>query len=174
MKVLIAVASRHGATAEIAEHVATGLVAAGHEATVLDVTHGHHGGDVVAGFDAVIVGSAIYEGHWLRGARHFVLDHAVALQAAPVWFFSSGPIGDDEHVAVDTHKIVELEHAVDAIEHRVFSGRLVRSELGRMERWIVDVVRAKDGDFRDWSAIESWAAGIGAELDARLAGEPPA
>ena len=57
-------------------------------------------------------------------------------------------------------KIDELVHAIDAVEHRVFSGRLERAELGRLERWIVDVVRARDGDFREWDGIDAWAAAI--------------
>jgi menaquinone-dependent protoporphyrinogen oxidase len=165
MKVLIAVASRHGATLQIAERVAAAVRSDGHVVDLLDVTHGHHGPDAVDGYDAFLIGSAIYEGRWLRGARQFTLDHAIALQGAPVWLFSSGPLDDDDaHVGVDTRRVDELIHAVDAIEHRLFSGRLDRAELGRLERWIADVVRAHDGDFRDWDAIDAWAASVVAAL----------
>lgn len=170
MKVLIAVASRHGATLQIAQRVEAGLRAAGHEVDLLDVTHGHHGPDVVDGYDAFLIGSAIYEGRWLRGARVFTLDHAIALQGAPVWLFSSGPLDDDAaHIGMDTRRVDELIHAVDAIEHRLFSGRLDRAELGRLERWIADVVRAQDGDFRDWDAVDAWVATVVAVLG----GDPP-
>jgi menaquinone-dependent protoporphyrinogen oxidase len=167
MRILIAVGSRHGSTTEIAERLAERLTEAGHEPLVLDVVHARHLGDAVddlTQYDAYIVGSAIYEGHWLRQARTFVLKNAVHLQHAPVFLFSSGPIGDSEHVAIDAGKIDELVRAVDAAGYHLFSGRLERSELGRIERWIVDVVRAPDGDFREWNAIDAWAAEIVASL----------
>jgi menaquinone-dependent protoporphyrinogen oxidase len=174
MKVLVAVASRHGSTVDIARRLAERLDALGHEATVLELGDGHrHGHDhphghepALAAHDAVVIGSAIYEAHWLRSARTFVLRNASRLQQMPAFLFSSGPIGDSEHVAIDTVKIDELVHAIDAVEHRVFSGRLDRGELGRMERWIVDVVRARDGDFRDWDGIDTWAAAVDAHLRA--------
>jgi len=170
MRILIGVASRHGATSEIAERLASQLADAGHHTTVLDVTHDPHDADATDGYDAFVIGSAIYEGRWIRGARSFVRRHAIELQRAPVWLFSSGPLGDDEDVGVAADTIDELVHAVDAIEHRLFTGKLDRQLLGRMERWIVDIVHAHEGDYRDWAAIDAWAAAIGAQLD-RPAGD---
>lgn len=167
MRILIAVASRHGSTAEIADRLAERLTQSGHRPHVFDLVHARERGDELddlTQFDAYVIGSAIYEGHWLRQARTFALRNAAHLQHAPVFLFSSGPIGDSEHVDIDADKIDELVHAVDAIEHRVFSGRLDRGELGRLERWIVDVVRARDGDFRDWTVIDAWAAAIDIRL----------
>ncbi len=168
MRILIAVASRHGSTADIARRLAERLTEAGHEPDVLDLVHDRHRGDRIddlTRFGAFVVGSAIYEGHWLRQARTFVLENAVRLQDSPVFLFSSGPLGDGERTSIYAGRIDELVHAVDAVEHRVFSGRLDRGELGRIERWIVDVVRAHEGDFREWAVIDAWAAVI----DARLA-----
>jgi menaquinone-dependent protoporphyrinogen oxidase len=164
MKVLVAVASKHGATADIADRVAGILRATGHDVTQYDITHGHVRAESVEGYDAYVIGSAIYEGHWLRTARHFVLDHAITLQRGEVHLFSSGPLDDENHVGVDTHKIDELIHAVDAVEHRMFSGRLDRGDLNRLERWVVDVVKAHDGDYRDWTAIDAWATGLSASF----------
>jgi menaquinone-dependent protoporphyrinogen oxidase len=168
MKILVAVASRHGSTLDIARRLGERLDALGHDTTVLDLGHDHKRGPEPAleDHDAVVIGSAIYEAHWLRAARTFVLRNASRLQRMPVFLFSSGPIGDSEHVAIDTVKIDELVHAVNAVEHRVFSGRLDRAELGRLERWIVDVVRARDGDFRDWDGITTWADTVDAHLRA--------
>jgi menaquinone-dependent protoporphyrinogen oxidase len=50
----------------------------------------------VGGYDAVIVGGALYHGRWHRAARRFVRRHRTALRSMPVWFFSSRPLGDDE------------------------------------------------------------------------------
>ena len=94
-----------------------------------------------------------------------MLRNAVRLQHVPVFLFSSGPLGDSEHVAIDFAKIDELRAARSMPSSTTCSpGRLERSELGRIERWIVDVVRAHDGDFREWNAIDAWAAEVAAHL----------
>ena len=48
--------------------------------------------------------------------------------------------------------------------HRLFAGRLDRHRLGFGEKAMVSALRVKDGDFRDWDAIDTWGAQIAAEL----------
>jgi menaquinone-dependent protoporphyrinogen oxidase len=50
--------------------------------------------DEVEGYDAVVLGSAVYAGHRLKPARKLVDRCGAALAARPVWLFSSGPVGD--------------------------------------------------------------------------------
>ena len=157
MTVLVAAASKHGATREIAEAIARELEARGVEADVADVELV----DEVGGYEAVVLGSAIYMGTWLEPARRFVDRHAEALASRPTWLFSSGPVGDPpkpaaEH-AVELGSIVDR---IDACDHRVFTGRLERSGLGLGERVASGALRAQYGDFRDWEAVTSWADGI--------------
>ena len=45
-------------------------------------------------YDAAVLGSGVYLGHWLESACLLVDSHAEALSRIPVWLFSSGPIGD--------------------------------------------------------------------------------
>ena len=62
---------------------------------------------------------------------------------------------------------VDVRHLVDSVaarDHHLFSGRLDMSVLGFAERAIVKAVRAPEGDFRDWSAIDRWAADIAGQL----------
>ena len=91
MKVLVAYASRHGATQGIAERVAQTLGPRGHEVTLEPADQV----SAVAGYDAFIVGGAAYAGHWLKEASEFVRKHHEVLASSPVWLFSSGPIGTD-------------------------------------------------------------------------------
>ena len=53
-------------------------------------------GDVASldGYDAVIIGSAVYMGHWLDPAKDLVSRFGDALAGRLVWLFSSGPVGD--------------------------------------------------------------------------------
>src|SRR5947209_19655027 len=89
MKVLIAVASKHGSTREIAEAIAEELRQA---ASTVDL-HEVEMVDTLIGYDAVILGSAIYAGNWLPEARHFAEQHPVLLAQVPLRVFSSGPLG---------------------------------------------------------------------------------
>ena len=89
MKVLVTAASKHGATAEIADAIAGKF-----RESAIDVEiHAPDAVDDVVPYDAVVIGSAVYAGHWLEPARRFVDRHATALASRPTWLFSSGPIG---------------------------------------------------------------------------------
>ena len=161
MRVLVAAASRHGSTQEIAETIGDAISAGGTEVTVARIEDGPG----LAGHDAVVLGSAVYVGHWLDAARRFVEAHHVEFAAMPVWVFSSGPIGtpakpDDAH-AVDVSRIVEM---TGAREHRLFAGRLDKSALGFGERAVMHAVRAREGDYRSWEEIRAWGSRIAEAL----------
>jgi menaquinone-dependent protoporphyrinogen oxidase len=171
-RVLVAYASKHGATQGIAENIAKTLQAAGLAVVVRPVTAA---GDP-ADYDACVVGSAAYFGSWLAEAAVFVRENRGVLASRPVWLFSSGPIGREttdaegrDVVALSVPKeIAEFEHAIRPRGHRVFFGKVALREHGFLGRlaaslpasWMVGV----EGDFRDWAAIGAWAEGIAREL----------
>jgi menaquinone-dependent protoporphyrinogen oxidase len=162
VRVLVTAASRHGATHEIAEAIARGLVQRGIEAEALPTEELAS----LDGFDAYVLGSAVYVGRWLDPARELVEANAGVLASRPVWLFSSGPLGPPEHLKpegdpVDAANLVETARAV---EHRVFAGRLDRSLLSFTEKAVVLAVRAPEGDFRDWEAIDGFAHDIAGHL----------
>ncbi len=160
MKVLVTAASKHGATTAIARAIGETLQAEGLETTVLppeDVSG-------VAGYDAVVIGSAVYMGHWLEPARHLVERDGAALVARPVWLFSSGPVGDPPKPVEDPVDVAELIAAAGAREHRVFPGTVVKRGLGFGEKAVAAALRVPDGDFRPWDEIRAWARGIAATL----------
>jgi menaquinone-dependent protoporphyrinogen oxidase len=153
MRALVTVASKHGATAEIGESLALRLRERGVDVEVLPP-------EVVgsaAGYDAVVIGSAVYAGHWMKNATDFVQRQADTLRDRPVWLFSSGPLGEPPVPTGDAVEVDGLVREVAAIGHRVFSGALERAQLGFGERALVGLVRAPYGDFREWDSIDSWA-----------------
>jgi menaquinone-dependent protoporphyrinogen oxidase len=159
-RVLVVVASRHGATRQIAETLAGILRAAGLDVDVQDAREAAG----PAGYGAVVLGSAVYYGRWLAPARAFAEKHAAALADLPVWLFSSGPVGgapkpDDGPAGQDAPGLVPTARG-----HVVFAGRIDRDLLGMRERLVTRAVGADDGDFRDWEEIAAWAAGIADEL----------
>jgi menaquinone-dependent protoporphyrinogen oxidase len=162
VRVLVTAASRHGATHEIAGAIARGLAARGVEAEALPTEEVSS----LDGYDAFVVGSAVYVGRWLEPARELVEANAGVLASRPVWLFSSGPLGppDDLKPEGDPVDAAALVEASQAIEHRVFAGRLDRSMLSFTEKAVVVAVRAPEGDFRDWDAIDAFAGEIADHL----------
>jgi len=161
MKVLVTAATKYGATGEIAEAIGEVLREHG-----LDTTVGPPGDATVDGYDAVVLGSAVYAGHWLKPARELVDRAGDALAARPVWLFSSGPVGDPPKPEEDPVDVAAIVAATGAREHRVFAGKLVRRQLGFADKAIAVALRVPDGDFRDWPEIRRWAAGIAEALRA--------
>jgi menaquinone-dependent protoporphyrinogen oxidase len=162
MRVLVTAASKYGATTEIAAAIAEVLGDHGLAATVLPPEQVKG----VDGYDAVVVGSAVYAGHWLKPARELVERHRAALAGRPVWLFSSGPVGDPPKPEEDPVDVADLLATTRAREHRIFAGKLVRKQLSFPERAIVSALRVPEGDFRDWTEIHQWAAGIADTLGA--------
>ena len=166
MKMLIAVSSKHGSTRAIAGSIADTLRAAGIEVEVVEPRQV----EAVAGYDAVIVGSAVYLGRWMEPARALVHRSADALRARPVWLFSSGPLGRDIADPADAADGMKLLELVEAREQRVFAGSLEKGDLGFVERRIAAMVKSPYGDHREWPAIHAWATSIAGELASVPAG----
>lgn len=165
MRVLVIAASKHDATAGIAEAIGQTLSEHGLDALVAPPG----GAPEPQGFDAVVLGSAVYAGHWLKPVLAYVEKHREALAARPVWVFSSGPVGDPHRPVEEPADAVRVADEIGAREHRLFAGRLDPTILGRGERLIVRAMRAPEGDFREWATITGWGAGIAAALGASAA-----
>ena len=174
MNVLVAYATRHGATAGIAERIAASLTSSGVPAEALPLDEV---GDPAA-YDAFVIGAAAYMSHWLKDAGAFVKRHQPLLAARPLWLFSSGPLGE-ETVDAEGHDMLdsavprefeELTRTLKPRGTRVFFGAWdpTAPPVGMAERLMKLVPAEKSplpaGDFRDWEAIDSWAADIAAEL----------
>jgi menaquinone-dependent protoporphyrinogen oxidase len=158
MPVLVAVASRHGSTREIAEWIGGTLESKGLDVHVRDVEEVER----LEPYDAVVLGGALYMGRWLEEGRSFARQHAAELATRPTWLFSSGPIGSPPKPDPTSAAGIgdDVEHELGAREHRVFGGRLDRACLGLAERAVTKVVHAPEGDFRDRDEIAAWAGGI--------------
>jgi menaquinone-dependent protoporphyrinogen oxidase len=163
MRILVTAASRYGATDEIAQAIGKVVTKRGWDAVVAPPEQVQE----IDTFDAVVLGSAVYAGHWLKPARELVEHSAEALAARPVWLFSSGPIGDPPKPEEDPVDVAEIMQATKARGHRVFAGKLVRKQLSFPDRAIAAALRVPEGDFRDWDEIKAWAAEI---ADARQPG----
>jgi menaquinone-dependent protoporphyrinogen oxidase len=165
-RVLVTAGSKHGATHEIADAIARALRAHGAgnrlEADSVPVERDPS----PDGYGAVVLGSAVYAGSWRDEARHWAAAHAGALRERAVWLFSSGPIGKPPFPPDQPHDAASMLTITGAREHRIFPGRLEKHLLTVPERAMVTAMRAPLGDFRDWVAVEAWAAEIATALSA--------
>jgi menaquinone-dependent protoporphyrinogen oxidase len=162
VNVLVVVTSKHGATMEIAEAIGARLRVHGMYAQVSppeDV-------DTLVGFDAVLVGSAVYAGRWLAPSIELVRHLRDELLGLPVWLFSSGPVGDPPRPEEDPIDVAELFEMVSAPGHRVFPGFIDPDGLRFGERAIVRALHASTGDYRDWVAVNDWADEVASALGA--------
>jgi menaquinone-dependent protoporphyrinogen oxidase len=185
IKVLVVYASRHGGTRGIAERIGDVLRTDGLEADVApaDQVAG------VGGADAVVIGSGVYMGSWLKEGIDFIKRNEATLAELPLWLFSSGPIpgsskdkgpsGDlledalgpkDGPGSGGRKKVAEITSATNPRDHRVFLGAFDPEDPPKVmsERIVRMLPAARNmlptGDFRDWDAIEAWAHGIAASL----------
>ncbi|WP_340681319.1 flavodoxin domain-containing protein [Amycolatopsis coloradensis] len=165
MKILVAAASRHGGTWEIAGEIGRALASELRGQATVRVSRAE---DVtsVDEFDVVLVGSGVYLGQWLEQARNVVGEHAEVLRTKNVWLFSSGPVGAPLKPAAepDPVDVARLMVASGARGHVVFPGRIDRNLLRFAERAVVTALRVKDGDYRDWPAVRAWAGEIAAAV----------
>ena len=156
MKALITTASKHGSTAEIGGAIEKVLLkhGIGTDALEPEAVSSLHG------YDLVVLGSAVYAGHWMKSMRELVERLAEELAGPPVWLFSSGPIGDPPKPDEDPVDVAEIMALTGARGHAVFAGKIDRSRLGFGERAIVSALKVPEGDFRDWGEIRTWASNI--------------
>ena len=164
-KVLVAYATKYGATAEIAEKIGEVLRQASLQVDVIDAERAGN----VESYDEVVLGSAIYAGSWRKEAVEFLETNEAALAKRPTWLFSSGPTG--EGGPVELMKGWRFPEAQQSIADRIkprdiafFAGEIDTKKLNLAEKVLVKGIKAPVGDFRDWDAIETWAATIAATV----------
>jgi menaquinone-dependent protoporphyrinogen oxidase len=161
--VLIVHGSRGGATADIAEALAVAFTDRGITADVRAADTPVE----LDRYDAVVVGSALYAGHWLATTRRFVEAHREELRHKPTWLFSSGPLDDSatDHEIPPVAGVARLAADVGAHGHVTFGGRLdvihAHGFLARM------MARTRSGDWRDHEQIVRWADEIADRLISR-------
>jgi menaquinone-dependent protoporphyrinogen oxidase len=165
-KILVAYATKYGATAEIAEKIAGILRQAGLQTDVLPANRVTN----LALYRAVILGSAVYMGSWRKEAVQFLKIHEQALAERAVWLFSNGPAGVGDpvkllngwHFPPAQQPLADRIHPMDVV---VFHGNLDLKKLNIFEKSIISMVKSQTGDFRDWEAITAWASSIADTLN---------
>ena len=159
MRILITWGSKRGGTEGIARMIGEALEQEGHRVDVLPPEEAAR----ATGFDAVVVGGALYANRWHRAARRFVTRREKDLRSVPVWFFSSGPLDDsaDRQIIPPTTQVEILMERVGAQGHVTFGGRLLSDARGFPAS---AMAKKRAGDWRRPDTIRSWANEIARAL----------
>jgi menaquinone-dependent protoporphyrinogen oxidase len=165
-RVLVAYATKHHSTAEIALAIAEEIRKFPQLVVDLELVE-----DVknIAPYEVVVLGSAVYMGQWRDEAAYFLKKHEQELAQRSVWLFSSGPTGDGDPKTLLKGWVFpeSLQPYADCVKPRdiaLFHGRLEPDWLNLFEKAAIKFVGAQAGDSRDWNLVRNWAKGIAQAL----------
>lgn len=163
MKVLVTAASLHGTVHPIAEKICCTLKQNGVEASFMLPEEVRS----LSGFDAVVIGSPIHRGRWLKPAVDLVHRRAGQLRQRKVWLFSDGSIDEPIGGHRQPKELARLKAKAGAVEHRLFpGGTMGREVLEFAESAVVaPMLNPVQGTY-DINQVHKWAAGIARTLRA--------
>lgn len=154
-KVLIAYASATGSTVDIAAAIGTTLGERGFSVDVYPIV----GNPPVAGYHALLVGSAVQGGHWLPEAVDFVQANQSGLNRLPAALFSVHFFNRGEGENTQKRRMAYLDRVrpfAPLAEVAFFGGRFdQRTTAFGLPHWLARLTPTMD--VRDWDAIHAWA-----------------
>jgi menaquinone-dependent protoporphyrinogen oxidase len=169
-RVLIVYASRNGQTGKIAQCIAATVRELGHVPELADAARLPVELDL-HGFGAVIVGSPVIGGGYMRPVVRFVRKNRELLARLPTAFFSVGlaVLSRTSDGRAQTMRLVEKLVArtgwrPDQVE--LVAGALPYTRYGPLVRWVMRRIVAKEGgdidvtrdhEYTDWSALDRFA-----------------
>ena len=162
MKILVAYATCHGSTAEIAQRIAGRLRACGDTVDCQSMTDL----DTPEGYEAAVLGSPIHDQAWLPEATGFLARFGPTLGRRPVWLFSVGMTGalpgrlQGWAMQEEGQMAAKLSSLIQSRGHRLFSGVILKEHLTPGGRTKFRLMGGRYGDFRDLTAIEAWADSV--------------
>ncbi len=164
--VLVVYGSGTGCTASVAERIGKTLAARGVGVDVVSVDSDPRPG----GYGAVVAGCGARAGNWYGPAKKWVLRNASALRRKPLALFTVGiALADGPHNTEEMLHYTDsllAKSGVEPVDLGVFAGWYEPERFSFVERIALKMHHAPEGDFRDWGAIEDWAAALAPKLAA--------
>ena len=144
--VLVAFASRHGSTREVAEAISLRLKERGFDVQLQPAREVRGS---IAECAMVVLGAPIYSGRWHRDAQRFLKRHRAELIGVAVAVFGMGPRDPSEE-----HWQRSRNQLDRALSKRPWLNPVAVAVFGG-----VDPPQAREPhrDLRDWDAIRAWA-----------------
>jgi len=157
-RVLVGYATRTGSTVGVAEAIGETLAARGFDVTVQPLRER----PAPAGYDAVVLGSAINGANWLPEAMQYVEANAGTLAKVPVAAFCVHSMngGAEEKQTKKRRAYLDAVRAlVSPCDEGFFLGKGPDpDDTSLIARWAFRAFGGSgEGDMRDWDAIRGWA-----------------
>ena len=157
--ILVAYATKHGSTREVADAISETL---GERGLEVDTFPAAHVADV-SNYGGVVIGGAIYMGRLHPDAVRFLEQHRGALAMVPVAVFGMGPRTMADHDAAESRaqldkalaKVPEVDPHAVAVFGGVIDPHALRFPFNRLPA----------SDARDWDAIRTWATDLAGTFD---------
>ncbi|HEX2978978.1 MAG TPA: flavodoxin domain-containing protein [Anaerolineaceae bacterium] len=168
-KILVAYATRSGSTAGVAQAIGQTLAENGAEVDVLPVSEVSD----LSPYQAVVMGSAIHGKRWLPEALRFVERHQAELRRKPFAAFlvciTLSMANPDQYRPFVSDMLAPVRALVRPVSEGLFAGSLDFSKIGfslrgQLMRIPVWMGLWKQGDHRDWAAIQAWARSLPLDL----------
>jgi len=160
-RILVAYASKYGSTGGVAEAIGKELCNRGAAVDVLLTKNASQ----LDSYHGVVVGSPVYAGNWLSAAIDFLKTNSDALSKVPVAYFQVCMTVRQQTEKNMKKAVAYLDSVLKEIPQikpvatGIFAGAVDYSKLSAIEKRILKFRGVPEGDFRDWQAIQAWAAG---------------
>lgn len=171
MKILVAYATAHGSTKEVAQFIGRVLATYNADITVANVVDIHS----VKEYDAYVLGTAVHASLWLQEMCTFFDRFEDDLSDKPMYFWITcirALEEDGRKHALQYYFDYKLLDAFQVRELGVFTGKLDTKAITRQEQWFL--AANYDGklmpgnlnhDYRDWKTIAAWANNVANDLE---------
>ncbi|MBI9032620.1 flavodoxin domain-containing protein [bacterium] len=155
VKILVVYASEAGSTAEVATYIKKQIEEEKYEVVLSNVKEV----DSVNDYDIIFVGSPIYVGKWKKEATKFIETNQEILKSKQVFYFLTcmNLATDDHEKLAQVPKFLEYERSlVESVSEGRFAGVINMKKLSFFKRLMIKMVKAPEGDFRNWEEIANW------------------
>jgi menaquinone-dependent protoporphyrinogen oxidase len=161
-KVLVAYASKYGSTGGVADAIGKELCGKDVAADVVLIKNANN----ISSYQGVIIGGAVYMGKWMSEAVDFVKKNKDALCKVPVAYFlvcmtlAQPTEKNRAKVLSYMDPILKAVPEIKPVGIGTFAGAMDYNNLSWINKKILKSKGSPEGDFRDWTAIRTWAEGL--------------
>ncbi len=160
-RILVTYASQAGSTAGVAEAIAKSLAAAG---STVDLRPVKEVTDLSA-YQAVVIGSAVHSGKWMPEATAFVRRNQARLRQMPTAIFQVCMMlasSNEQYRSMVPTWLDPLREELRPVSAGSFSGAILLDHYPKLTdklglKIFLATVKIKEGDYRDWDAVQSWS-----------------
>jgi menaquinone-dependent protoporphyrinogen oxidase len=160
--ILVAYATSHGSTQEIANVIAETLRSNGLTVELRTLRSVQS----LEGYRGLVIGAPLYMFRWHNDARSFIKKYQKTLNSLPVAVFAGGPFGEQsspqdwQEVSDKFNQELASFTGFKPCTVEIMGGKFDPSHLHFPWNWVPALRSMPASDLRDWDKIRAWASGL--------------